>query len=208
MTTEGFLQREKDHQGLLLGPQAVNLGFTSLHSQDLLRTARPHLSALRDQLGTSTHLAILDGRFVVYAFRIRSERQTGGWSRTGHRLPAHASACGRALLFDHSAKQLAALLDGVQFELFSDQTPANLDELIERLERERERGFVAYRSAVTPGVAACAAPVRDFSGEIIAAISVADMQTAPSLADLEGAVSRRIISVAQVISKELGYRPL
>lgn len=205
MVQESFLVRERNVPRVRLGPMALRLGLTYLHSQDFIEKARPHLHWLHDRFSAGTHLAIKDGRFAVYVLRTPSAKQTGDWSRIGHRLPIHASACGRCLLFDHTRNRIEALYGETPFEIFSNQTPRNIDELMSTLEIERKKGYVSYHSGVAREVSACAAPVRDHSGDIIAAISVADIQTIPSLADLDGEVKDVVVSMCRRFSEELGY---
>ena len=205
LVQEKFLVREHDLPRVRLGPMALRLGLTYLHSQDFIEKARPHLQWLHDKFSAGTHLAIKDDRFAVYILRTPSAQRGGDWNRIGHRLPIHVSACGRCLLFDHMRNEIEALYGGIPFEIFSNQTPRDIDELMSTLFAERKQGYVAYRSGVTPGVSGCAAPVRDHTGKIIAAISVADMQTIPSLADLDGEVKDVVVSACRRLSEELGY---
>ena len=204
LVQERFLVREHDTPRVRLGPMALRLGLTYLHSQDFIDKARPHLQWLHDKFTAGTHLAIKDDRFAVYILRTPSARG-GDWNRIGHRLPIHVSACGRSLLFDHTREQIEALYREIPFEIFSSQTPRNVDELMAALHAERKKGYVSYRSGVTPGVSGCAAPIRDNTGQIIASISVADTQSIPSLADLDGEVKDVVISTCRRLSEELGY---
>lgn len=205
LTAQQYLVRDEVSPRFRLGPEVLKLGFNYLNSQGVIEVARPYLESLRDQLQASTHLAILDGRFALYILCTPSNRQFGSWNRLGLRLPAHASSCGRSLLFGHSDQELGALFAEAELEIFSPQTPRTLDELKARLAVERERGCVSYVSAVTPGIASCAAPVYDGSGRIVAAVSVSDMQTVSSLADLDGVVTDSVMATARRMSEAFGF---
>ena len=121
-------------------------------------------------------------------------------------MPAHATSIGRALLMDHSLAELRALYGKRRLPVFSDQTPATVEALHQRLQAEREQGFVASHSGYTPGIANVAAPVRDATGQIAAGLNVSDHESLPALLDLTGGTAVAVVAAAATISATLGFR--
>ena len=62
----GFLE-ESRQKLFTLGPRVLNIGFAFLTSKDIIEIASSELEALRDETQASAHLAIRDGRDVLYA---------------------------------------------------------------------------------------------------------------------------------------------
>ena len=155
----------------------------------------------------TSHMGILDGREAVYIYRSPSRQRAVSNVTVGTRLPAHAVSIGRALLMGLRHEDLEALFSGVTFEIFSEQTPKNLTELMERLAHERRQGYVLYRAAYARGICSCAAPVRNHVGRIIAGINISDYENSPGMEDLETRIKDAVLETAEQISMHLGYSP-
>lgn len=206
LETDGYLRRVPHSNAFQLGLNVLSLGFEYLGSLELVEVARLVLEDLRDQLDASTHMGVLDGTEVVYILKAPSQHRLRSNVTIGGRMPAHATSIGRALLFDTPLEQLRVLYRGVKLEVFSGQTPRTVAELHEMLEEERQKGYVSYRSAYVAGIASVAAPVRDASGQIVAAINVSDYESLPSMQD-EKHLADAVCHAAMTISRGLGYRP-
>ncbi|MDI5936213.1 IclR family transcriptional regulator [Halomonas kalidii] len=205
LETEGYLLRGKDSVTYSLGPRVLTLGFDYLHSQELIEVAGPILDDLRDRVGASTHMGLLDGCDILYVYRAPSHQRLSSNRRVGSRLPAHFSSLGRAMLLDLSDEELAELYDAdYDFHALTQDGPGNLDELKRCLAEERQRGYIAG-SFIGDGIISVAAPVRDASGRAIAAINVSDYESLPCMADLHGALKDNVLNTAADISRYLGY---
>lgn len=200
---DGYLQRIPDSHAFRLAPKVLLLGFDYLHSTEVVAIGRDTLNALRDRTGFSTHMCVRDGTEIVYVLNASSLHRMRGDIPVGTRYPCHAVASGRALLFDMSKEQLAALYSGIEMRAFSDQTPTSIDALWEILERERAQGYAWHRSAFVAGIVSLSAPVRDREGEIVAALNISDSETV--LKDVES-VRDQVLRAASEISAQLGWR--
>ena len=69
LVSEGYLLEVSGKSRYCLGPQVLRLNYGLLASRELLEVAQKPLEALRDDLDWSTHLAVLDGRHVLYLLR-------------------------------------------------------------------------------------------------------------------------------------------
>ncbi len=199
----GFLENPGDGREFALGPRVLNIGFAYLAGQDLVRTARADLEALRDTTGISTHLAIRDGRDVLFLDCVQSK--TGFLSNVsvGARIPAHATPLGWLMLSDVSNRELAALYDGINMVRLTDATPTDLGALTKAIATAVSRGYVVSNGIVERGGRSISAPVHGRSGEVVAAIDI----SGPSSA-FEGLNEAKLIADVQhgarVISARLG----
>jgi DNA-binding IclR family transcriptional regulator len=207
LEADGYLQRTPHSNAFQLGLNVLSLGFEYLGSLDLVEIARPILESVRDRMDVSVHMGIRDGTDVVYVLSLPSQHRLRSNISVGTRSPAHANSIGRATLFDTTLEELRKLYRGVKMQRFSEQTPMTVENLYKRLDDERHKGYVSWRSANVPGIATVSVPVRDQSGRIVAGINVSDYESLPAMQDQEGRVKDEVVHAAAAISQSLGYRP-
>lgn len=188
----GFLSRVGDRQ-YELGTGVLQLGFSVLVQQDVAETSRPLLETLRDQVGASAHLGVLEGREVLYLVRIPSLQPLISNITVGSRLPASTTTMGRILLASLPSQALQAL--------FPD---AELKALAGQLSSDRERGFVATESVYERGLVSVAAPVQDAARRVIAAINVSAPAALLSLDEAKRHVVPHVLATAQLLSRSMG----
>jgi IclR family pca regulon transcriptional regulator len=194
----GFVEYYNDTKTYALGPQVLNLGYGYLAARDLVEVAMPHLLRLRDRTGWSAHLGELHGRDVVYLARVATRRSIASTVHVGTRLPARATTMGRVLL--------SGLPDEDIRELFQDEAPGKggIAALLTQLAEDRMRGSVMQNSVYEPGVASVAAPVRDMTGQVVAAINISAVALFTNESELNGPLSAEVIAAAEAISSDLG----
>ena len=123
-----------------------------------------------------------------------------GW--TGRRVPAHCTASGRALLFDHDLDSLAEVLGADPLPAAGPRAPRTPAELHDRIVAARASGWATVDEEFEEGLVAVAAPVRGMRGHVVAAVNV----SAPRFR-FGGAVDRAgpaIKNVADRLSGRLG----
>jgi DNA-binding IclR family transcriptional regulator len=166
----GFVERSEGGRDYRLGMAVLRLGFEYLASLELTEIGRPLLERLREQLGYSCNLVVRDGRSIVYV--AKSVMQTAFVSsvNVGTRLPAHATVLGRVLLEDLTLSQLRELYPEDKLEVYSETTPKTVLELFDMVQQDRARGYVLQEGFFERGISTVAAPVRDHTGKVVAAI--------------------------------------
>jgi DNA-binding IclR family transcriptional regulator len=168
----GLIRRSGDGRyGLDVG--VLSIGFEYLASNDVAAMAGPVLEALRDQTNWSTHLAVRQGRSIVYLSRYASRAAVSRNVTVGSSLPAHATLMGRVLLADLEPTDLRALYADAADELDrgGPAAPHNIGDLQRLIDADRSRGYASADGFYEAGVRAVAAPVRDISLSTIAAIN-------------------------------------
>ncbi|MFT8242935.1 IclR family transcriptional regulator [Roseomonas sp. BN140053] len=197
----GFLVHDPNTRTYALGPQVLRLGYGYLASRDLVEVAQPLLEGLRDRTGWSAHLGVLEGTEVVYLARVPTRRSLASVVHVGTRLPAHATTMGRVLL--------AALPEAELRRLYAGALPAGmtLDALLEQRRGDRAGGVVAHDGGYEPGVASVAAPVRDVSGRVVAAVNISAAALLTTPEELHGSLSAEVAATAATLSRALGVAP-
>ena len=204
LTAEGFVRHFPGGQ-YGLGLTLWELGSLMVHELDLREIAHPILEELRNQTGETVNLAILDGTDVVYIDRFEAPTALPLLRRLGHRMPAHATSSGKALLAYASPDVVENVLKNGLRPLAAG-TITQMSDFIARLEQIRHRGWVVSVEESQPGIASAGAPIFDQNGQAAGAVSVAGplaRMPAPSLET----TALQVRNAADRISRGLGFVP-
>lgn len=186
-----------------LGPQVLCDGFAYLASRDLVDIAMPHLNTLRDRTSMSCHLGIREHTEVVYLYRAFAAQRLSVNVPIGTRLPCHVTALGRVLLSELDENALAGLYAHVRLDGYPAPAPKTLPELLRMSDEDRARGFVLHRSDYSTAIAA---PVRDHSGHIVAAINLSGPDAVMDDEANRQTLRETLLTSAAQISRSAGYR--
>ena len=184
-----------------LGMRLWELGVQAPSARNLRTVALPYLEDLYESTHEHVHLAILDGRDALYIEKLSGHDAVNVISRVGGRLPLHSTGVGLVLLAHASTEVIGDYL-GQALQRFLPNTVTNPDELRRRLADIRAKGVAYMSEEMTPGSSSIAAPVRDRSGQVVAAVSVVTRTRADSRATADQAV--RVAAIG--ISRALGHR--
>ena len=171
---------------------------------DVSNLGLPLLGALRDQTQESVHLAILAQTSIMYLYNVESAQAIGTRSYLGARKPAFCTSEGRVLLAFGSPDQVAAVLK----ERLVARTPnTNTDPkaLLRSLDEVRQAGYVIDDEESEIGMRGVAAPIRDISGKVVAAVGLAGPTQRLTKKELRRLVPQ-VITTADAISARMGYK--
>lgn len=200
LAREGYLRHEP-RKGYFLGPKLIRLGFKAYGSLHLPSLARPHLEALRDATLETVHLAVLDGKEVVYVDKVPGKRELVLASQIGSRFPAQTTALGKVLLaFLPEERWREAFHPGLAR---TSRSITDYPRFREELLATRARGYALDLEENEPGVRCVAAPILNGRGEPVAAVSVSTAALYLDEARIPE-VAERVKEVARRISQELG----
>ncbi len=185
-----------------LGPRLVELGFAAYSRTEVVRVARPWLENLARETRDTVHLAQLDGWEVAYLDKLPGARPVEISSRIGGRKPAISTGVGKALILDESEATLRRLYQRDHYLLGPDLTE---DEWLAQMEAYRSGGYAFDLGEDSTSIRCVAAPVRDVTGRIVAAISVSSA-TEYMPPDRMHNLIPEVQRVAKGISVELGAR--
>ena len=200
----GYLDRDPESRLYRLGLKLVQVGLTALNSLDLVQAARPHLKALFAQCGETTNMAVRDGSEILYVARHRAQQVLNVGLEVGSRLPVWCTAMGKAQLLDLSPDQVRELVGEGPFPPAGPCAHRDLAALLANLDLVRVQGYALNDEELAVGVRSVAAPVRDGSGRIVAAINVSVPSARVSRAELEMRLAPMVVETAFKISRALG----
>ena len=201
----GYARRvDGEHWAMTL--KMFNMGARALDHLDLHSAARPIAEALAEELGETVHMGVQDGDSAVYVLKIESRYTIRMYSRVGRRMPLYCTAIGKVLLAWMSAEERDEALDGVRLLAFNQRTLTTRAALDAEVDQVRLQGFAVDNEEREEGVHCIGAPIFDYTGAVVAALSVSwpSFRFAPGE---EGDKIARTKEAAARISAILGYEP-
>lgn len=159
-------------RGFSLTPRVLELGMAYIGSQGLWEIARPHLERLVAGTGESSSMAQLDGSDIVYVSRVAVPKIISIAVSIGTRFPAAVTSQGKVLLAALPPKELPAVLAQPSRSGVTPRRQPTAEEIEPVLREVRARGWALADEELAPGIRSIAVPVRDGSGEVIAAMNV------------------------------------
>jgi IclR family transcriptional regulator, pca regulon regulatory protein len=193
-----------------LGLGVTNLGMSALNATALGEHAQPYLQELRRRVSYAVGLAVLDDTEIVYVdhapARGRGQHKLDLAVSTGSRWPAHCTASGKILLAHLPTYEQRERIAGMALAKQGPMAITSKRALLGELTRAREEGFAVEHQELAPEWHAIAAPVRNESRDVVAAVDMTAHTSTISLDDLVEHLGPHLLSTADRIAARLGYR--
>jgi IclR family pca regulon transcriptional regulator len=186
-----------------LTPRVLELGYAFLSSLSLPEVAQPHLERLVGEVHESSSVSVLDGDDIVYVARVPTRRIMTVAINVGTRFPAYATSMGRVLLAHLRDEQIDAYLARVRLEQLTDRTVGSVPVLRAELDRVRRQGYAIVDQELEQGLRSMAAPVRDRTGAVTAAVNVSVHASRTTVAVLRAKLLPPLLDAAQRITDDL-----
>lgn len=185
-----------------LTARTLDLGMAYISASNIWEIARPHLAELSRATGESCSLAQLDGSDIIYVARVAVPKLVALLVSIGTRFPASATSLGKVLLaaLDHDSL-VRVLAEPSRSSVTAAWSP-DAAEIEESLREVRATGWALTDQHLAPAVRSIAAPVRDGSGRVVAAINVNAHALETSVETLVEVYLPRLLTAAAALSAD------
>lgn len=207
LVQRGYVIKNPESSKYKLGLKLFELGKLVQDGIELKVVAEPFMKQLVLEHGETTHLVTMDEDEVFYIDKKESPQSIRIISQIGRRLPAHCTGVGKILLAHLPEKKVRQILQKKGLKAFTPNTITDMDKLLEHLQMVLKNGYALDDQEFTEGLKCVAAPVFDYRGRAIAAISISgpavrlDREVMPHLVE-------NILKATGGLSERLGYRRL
>ncbi|HZV17438.1 MAG TPA: IclR family transcriptional regulator C-terminal domain-containing protein [Sphingobium sp.] len=181
LVTLGYAGQEG--QRYVLRPRTLSLGYAFMSSNSLAVRTQPILDDLRDELGESCSLGVMEADEVHYVARAEASRIMSIALRAGSRLPLFATSMGRVLLAGLPRFQQEAYLRRANLQALTPRTQTDPGTLLELIAKVGEQGYAIVDEELELGLRSVAVPIRPAS-EVVAALNVGTAVARIPLTDL------------------------
>jgi len=200
---QGMLEQNAGDGKYRLGLALFELGTLVRRKMDFTMEARPYLRTLMEKTGETVHLAILDHDSVLYIITHESKQSLRMGSKVGTRAPVHSTAVGKTLLAFQPEEEIARII-ARGLPSSAPNTVVDAKALQRELALVRTRNYAVDDEESEVGLRSIAAPIRNDSGNVIAAISIAGPVHRMTRKTLLGWV-RELVVAADAVSHRLGW---
>ncbi|GAA0266083.1 IclR family transcriptional regulator [Actinomadura nitritigenes] len=194
----GFLERVPDGT-YRIGTRLWRIGSQAPAVTGLRELALPHMEDLYEATHDNVQLAVLRDDRVLVVERLRGTRSVPVVTQVGATLPLHTTGVGKVLLA-FAAPEYRERVIGAGLVRHAARTITDPDEMRSCLEQVRRSGYALTRDEMTLGASSVGAPVRDGTGEVVAALSL--------VARTRSADLRRLLppltTAARALSRDVG----
>lgn len=201
---QGSLARKREDGSFAVGYRLAGLAHAALEQLDLRAIAHPFLVELSRKLRLTVHIATVEGGGVIYVDKIEPPATVRLYSQIGKPVVLHTSGVGKAILAFMPDDERAALLDGYDYQRFTDTTATTADGFAARLREIKARGWAEDDGEHEPFINCIAVPVRDGTGTVRTALSVTALKAQTDLAELQAQLPA-IRNTAKAVSQALGW---
>jgi IclR family transcriptional regulator, KDG regulon repressor len=204
LAERGFVENNQNKGVYKIGLKLIEISSVYLNSIELKTEARPYLWELMTKLNQPTHLAILDGIDAVYIDKVEIMNNIRLYSQIGRRIPVYCSALGKCLLSGLSDIELYKATGKINFEKITEHTIDNSKELLMQIKKVKTLGWAVDNEEHDIGIRCIAAPVFDYRGKVIAAVSIAGPSQVISK-EKDEETAKLVLEASLKISKRMGH---
>lgn len=200
----GYVEQNIESHKYTLGIRMLHLRGAVISQVKLGVEAMPIMKMLMKRVNETVHLAVLSEGEIMYIDRVEGLQTQGMYTRIGKRAYAHCTALGKVMMAYMPDAVWREVVERHGLPRFSPTTITTPEELVAEMLRIRHRGYAVDEGETGEQVRCIAAPIRNYRGDIIAAMSVSAPrdQLHPGR-DKE--ISDAVIWATQLVSKRLGY---
>jgi IclR family KDG regulon transcriptional repressor len=200
---EGFIEKNQKTRKYQLGLSLLNLsGIIDIHTESY-REALPILESLVNKLGEAAHISVLEGTNTIYLHKVQCKHPVRLLSHVGKNNPCSCTSSGKVIL----AFQSEEVIESVISQGLPHCGPNSITDPMQfrnNLREIRQKGYAICIDELHEGVISIAAPIRDYSGEVIAAVSVVGPKQRICSNDIPRFIEH-VCRTGQEISNLLGY---
>jgi IclR family KDG regulon transcriptional repressor len=199
----GYVRKDPATRSYALGIKMLSLGEHTRDQIDLVRVAQRHLDELVAEAHENIHLTVREGLHAICVALRESAQPLRLYAQVGRAAPLHVGGGPKVLLAYAPPDIAEAVLSG-KLPAYTPATDTSRAALEKSLETIRRTGINKSMGDLDAGAFSIAAPVRDHSGTVIGALSIAGPMTR-----LDAATTKRhqamVVDYAKRLSRELGW---
>ena len=203
LTDLNFVEKDFRSKRYRLGPRNISLGTAALSRMSLRDLAWPYMQALRDKTGETVNLCVLVGAETLIVERLDAKFILSSRSRVGSILTTLHSGCGRAIVAYLEEPKYREFLREMQISDVEKISNKWIKRTQLEIRKIRADGFSI--ASQEKGLAAIGCPLRDYTGEAVAAVSLSFPLSRHSIESAKRKLAPAIKHVSFEISTQLGF---
>ena len=205
LTTRGYLQLDSRTRKYQLGMRLFELGGVVFSSFSLRRAAAYPMTGLQNETGSTVLLGVRMEDHLVYVDKREGDEMIRISSDVGWRRPLHYGMLGMVLMAGIASKDVDRILKKYPLEAHTPFSITDTEAFSLRLEEIRDQGYVIEKEEAVEGLIGIAAPIKDYSRRVVAALGIALPVGQRNLNEGFDRIVELVKKTCNSISTDLGY---
>lgn len=156
----------------LLSFRFLGLGESARKQYPEYHLASEKVTELAEKTAERAQFIVEEHGRAVYVYQEMGSNAVGTDTYPGKQVPIHASAAGIAILSQYRSNQIEKIVDRHGLNRITSETISSIQELHDRLQKTRERGYSVNDQGVVEGLRALGAPVVGPEGGVVGGLSI------------------------------------
>jgi IclR family transcriptional regulator, KDG regulon repressor len=206
LASRNYVEQNSRTENYRLGFKNLQLGQSVINKLGLHLQSHPVLELLQEKCNETCYVALLKDSHIINIDLVESDHPVRIVPRLGIMLPAHCTAAGKVLLaaktYDEQHKNLELTGIGQHGPRLLSSRPS----LQRQFAKAAGQDFAIEDEELDSGVRAVAVPVRDYTGSVVGAISIAGPLMRLSHVRIRDELVPLAKAAADDLSHRLGFR--
>ena len=203
LIVSGFIVQDSQKR-YLAGPAILELASKVGSREQVHDIAGLYLNELAEKTGETTHLGVLGREQVVVTNCVASKHILAVTGRVGSSEPLYCTALGKAIACEMTDSEITQLSGNIKFKKYTPNTITSLSGFKKECLQVKEAWLAKDDEEFIAGIRCLAAPIKDFSGKVVAAVGISGPTSRLDDKEYEKA-GKFVKDTAVELSKRLGY---
>jgi len=167
-----YVEKMRERGMYRLGWGAYALGCAAKAQHSVMSLDFYELDELCEKHKESVSIGVISKNMVVVVYKQVPDASLVVNRYIGEQEPVYATALGKVLISEYKGQKLRNLMDSIEFRPYTSHTISSSQEFSSHLEIVKKQQFALDEEEFAVGLTCVACPIRDGTGEIVAALSV------------------------------------
>lgn len=200
-----YIDRNRYTGNYCLGVKTFQIAQVYTARLNIVASSLSFMQSLKKRFNETVYISTLKNRNISYLHAVEADRAVHIVARTGNTFPAYAVASGKAQLSSLSNKEIISLYENTPFISKTDKTSSSLEDFLNQIDKVRERGYALELEEYEEEVHSVACNIRNFSGKVIAALSISGPSVRLTKEKIYNTVAPALLLACRQLSKKFGY---
>ncbi len=205
LAARGYLQQDSQSKTYQLGMRLFELGGIVFSSFSLRQAAAQPMNMLQEKTGATVLLGARIEDHLVYVDKREGRGKVRISSDIGWRRPLHYGMLGMVLLAYMEPREANRIIREYPLTAHTALSITDEDAFILRLGQIREKGYILEKEEAIEGFMGVAAPVRDYTRQVVAAMGIAWPMGQNGLEGQIDRIAGLLKKTCEEVSADLGY---
>lgn len=177
LRADNFIEQNEEDDKYRLSFELIRLGVVAANTNDLRKIAIKEMEWLANRTKHGSNLYIIQGSQRLCYAQVEGAYYIKKYSEVGGLFPLYCGSGGKVLLAFKSDDWINNYLDNTVLERTALATPTTKEKVWESLNLIRKNGWTYTHNERNDGACSIAAPVRDYSGNVVASVTLSGPTT-------------------------------